>query len=133
MNDNPTPTQDNLLHKSDCAVHNEPAYPKGKCDCGADTPTQMPEKSDTPRTDIEAAKATDINGGVVCMVNAGFARQLEREISAARQQIAMDTQRFKEIEEALIAADDYINRRGEPEVIRDANVKMMIKAALKKQ
>ena len=23
-----------LKHKSDCAVHNEPAYPKGECDCG---------------------------------------------------------------------------------------------------
>jgi hypothetical protein len=23
------------LHASDCAVHNEPAYPKGACDCGA--------------------------------------------------------------------------------------------------
>ena len=23
------------LHASDCAVHNEPAYPAGKCDCGA--------------------------------------------------------------------------------------------------
>lgn len=22
------------LHSSDCAVHNEPAYPKGRCDCG---------------------------------------------------------------------------------------------------
>ena len=22
-------------HASDCAVHSEPAYPKGKCDCGA--------------------------------------------------------------------------------------------------
>jgi len=24
------------IHESDCAVHNEPAYPKGKCDCGAE-------------------------------------------------------------------------------------------------
>lgn len=23
------------LHASDCAVHNEPAYPAGPCDCGA--------------------------------------------------------------------------------------------------
>lgn len=23
-----------MNHKSDCAVHNEPAFPKGKCDCG---------------------------------------------------------------------------------------------------
>ena len=23
-----------LEHASDCAVHNEPAYPKGPCDCG---------------------------------------------------------------------------------------------------
>ena len=24
-----------VRHKSDCAVHNEPAYPAGPCDCGA--------------------------------------------------------------------------------------------------
>ena len=24
-----------VKHKSDCAMHNEPAYPKGVCDCGA--------------------------------------------------------------------------------------------------
>ena len=24
-----------LPHASDCAVHNEPAYPKGECNCGA--------------------------------------------------------------------------------------------------
>jgi hypothetical protein len=23
------------MHASDCAVHNEPALPKGRCDCGA--------------------------------------------------------------------------------------------------
>ena len=28
-------------HTSDCAVHNEPAYPKGRCDCGAQ-PEQKP-------------------------------------------------------------------------------------------
>ncbi len=25
-------------HKSDCSVHNMPAYPKGNCDCGAERP-----------------------------------------------------------------------------------------------
>jgi hypothetical protein len=29
-------------HASDCAVHSEPAYPKGKCDCGAQ-PEQEPK------------------------------------------------------------------------------------------
>lgn len=24
------------VHASDCAVHNEPAYPAGPCDCGAE-------------------------------------------------------------------------------------------------
>jgi len=24
-----------ILHRSDCALHNEPAFPKGRCDCGA--------------------------------------------------------------------------------------------------
>ena len=27
--------KDGTLHLSDCAVHNEPAYPIGPCDCGA--------------------------------------------------------------------------------------------------
>ena len=26
------------FHASDCAVHNEPAYPNGACDCGKDAP-----------------------------------------------------------------------------------------------
>jgi len=26
---------DSCSHSSDCAVHNEPAYPAGPCDCGA--------------------------------------------------------------------------------------------------
>ena len=31
------------IHASDCAVHNEPAYPKGECNCGAQ-PEQEKEK-----------------------------------------------------------------------------------------
>lgn len=26
------------VHASDCATHNEPAYPNGPCDCGAEAP-----------------------------------------------------------------------------------------------
>ena len=29
--------QEPVAHWSDCAVHSEPAYPKGKCDCGGYT------------------------------------------------------------------------------------------------
>ena len=28
------PQQEPVAHWSDCAVHSEPAYPKGECDCG---------------------------------------------------------------------------------------------------
>ncbi len=28
-------SNDELIHWSDCAVYNEPAYPAGECDCGA--------------------------------------------------------------------------------------------------
>ncbi|WP_418219853.1 hypothetical protein [Burkholderia metallica] len=31
------------IHASDCAVHNEPAYPNGPCDCGAILPPQKQE------------------------------------------------------------------------------------------
>ena len=35
----PTKTERAMAdHKSDCAVHNEPALPAGPCDCGADKP-----------------------------------------------------------------------------------------------
>lgn len=30
-------------HKSDCALHNEPALPIGPCDCGAMTESAMPD------------------------------------------------------------------------------------------
>lgn len=29
-----------VMHDSDCAVHNEPAYPAGPCDCGAEAKAQ---------------------------------------------------------------------------------------------
>lgn len=32
------------IHASDCAVHNEPAYPNGPCDCGAVIPSQRQEE-----------------------------------------------------------------------------------------
>lgn len=35
--------EDGTLHLSDCAVHNEPAYPNGPCDCGAAT-QPIPDK-----------------------------------------------------------------------------------------
>lgn len=33
--------EDGTTHLSDCAVHNEPAYPNGPCDCGVTTPGSM--------------------------------------------------------------------------------------------
>jgi hypothetical protein len=32
-------SQETVAHWSDCAVHSEPAYPKGECDCGGYTPS----------------------------------------------------------------------------------------------
>lgn len=32
------------VHDSDCAVHNAPAFPAGKCDCGAGTISEVVEK-----------------------------------------------------------------------------------------
>ena len=35
-----------IIHDSDCAVHNEPAYPNGPCDCGV-------EPAPKPMTDFD--------------------------------------------------------------------------------
>lgn len=39
--------KDDVIHWSDCAVHNEPAYPNGECDCGVKSPpdTDPPDQS----------------------------------------------------------------------------------------
>ena len=44
-----------LQHWSDCSVHNEPAYPSGKCDCGGYT--TPPHRR--PLTDEEIDKITE--------------------------------------------------------------------------
>ena len=36
------PKEPETQHWSDCAVHSEPAYPKGECDCGGYKPEQEP-------------------------------------------------------------------------------------------
>ena len=40
-------------HKSDCAVHNEPALPAGPCDCGADSRISVDSDIMGDNTDIE--------------------------------------------------------------------------------
>lgn len=44
-----------MAHWSSCAVHNEPAYPAGPCDCGNNAPTQpfMPTVELKPDTKME--------------------------------------------------------------------------------
>ena len=38
-----------VKHWSDCAVHSEPAYPKGECDCGGFSPVAwLVEDDDGP-------------------------------------------------------------------------------------
>jgi len=48
-----------IQHWSDCAVHNEPAYPKGDCDCGGYTIPQ-PQREWVGLTDEEIG---DLKGG----------------------------------------------------------------------
>ncbi len=36
-----TPAKPRRGHMSDCALHNEPVWPKGPCDCGLDNSKQM--------------------------------------------------------------------------------------------
>jgi len=50
-------------HTSDCAVHNEPAYPKGRCDCGAQ-PEQEPVGRFAKFTDNIWREVTDGSAGV---------------------------------------------------------------------
>lgn len=48
--------QMNGIHASDCAVHNEPAYPNGPCDCGAAVSQAADQSGDA--TDMIARSVT---------------------------------------------------------------------------
>jgi hypothetical protein len=48
-----TESQEPMAHWSDCAVHSEPAYPKGECDCGGYTPS--PQRTEQDSTYVYAS------------------------------------------------------------------------------
>ena len=69
-----------IQHWSDCAVHNEPAYPKGDCDCGGYTIPQ-PQREWVGLTDEEWVNALgkvreQLNGDVF----GGFYRAIEAKL-----------------------------------------------------
>ena len=53
------------LHASDCSVHNEPAYPKGPCDCGATNSLYTADQLREAQAKVlrEAAKEAALDGG----------------------------------------------------------------------
>ncbi len=61
-----------MAHWSDCAVHNEPAYPNGPCDCGNDAPS-------TELEDEQAAEKGPITqpGGVQVDDEAAFEAEVD--------------------------------------------------------
>lgn len=60
-------------HASGCAVHNQPAYPAGACDCGADNANRHPKGLVPIRTAEEAAAQREALDRLAAKVfNAGF-------------------------------------------------------------
>ena len=47
-------TETEIQHDSDCAQHNEPAYPNGPCDCSAFRPALSPPAEGASKNDYEA-------------------------------------------------------------------------------
>lgn len=45
VNARATQVAHSLIHDSDCAVHNEPAYPAGPCNCGAELTARRKSRS----------------------------------------------------------------------------------------
>jgi hypothetical protein len=64
-------TQEPVAHWSDCAVHSEPAYPKGECDCGG-FPSQRTwvglTDEDKHEIELRAGITEDDDGYIVSQV-----------------------------------------------------------------
>jgi hypothetical protein len=53
-------TTDSPKHWSDCAVHSEPAYPKGECDCGGYEPVAIIHRNEYNEYRLEPHDSFDI-------------------------------------------------------------------------
>ena len=67
-----------IQHWSDCAVHNEPAYPKGDCDCGGYTTPPAAQRQ--PLTDEEL---NTLSYGSYHLVDRNAFKEIARAIEAA--------------------------------------------------
>lgn len=68
-------------HASDCAVHNEPAYPAGPCDCGAAAPAPVDALVKAVEAEIDARQAYE------AATSGDFPRTKEREWMNARAKV----------------------------------------------
>ena len=55
------PEQEPVAHWSDCAVHSEPAYPKGECDCGYDAGVQWQKSQQALDKKADNARELGLN------------------------------------------------------------------------
>ena len=49
-----------IIHDSDCAVHNEPAYPNGPCNCGVEMVEALESTNDNLRAELREC-ASDLS------------------------------------------------------------------------
>jgi len=94
------PSEEAMMHKSDCAVHNEPAYPNGPCDCGAEpTEDHLRRACEECNADFDAFITRQFSPLAVKAISAVARLLAERDADcdAANQQMAEAAERIQEL------------------------------------
>lgn len=98
-------------HKSDCAIHNEPAMPAGSCDCGAMSASFTPGPWENDRRTIKASR------GVIARCplpqdGGTFDVQTNARLIAAAPDLLAALNGLLEIEETRIATGAFTPNAG---------------------
>ena len=81
------------MHFSDCATNNNPAYPKGECDCGVEKQYSDINKPMAPYKHMQNAFLTQTNEELIKMW-----KDAKEQIEDAKITISVNTQEAQTIE-----------------------------------
>jgi hypothetical protein len=125
--------RDGVIHASDCAVHNMPAQPNGRCDCGAVSFTPGPWliSKESPRIvvqgDFRGEPTNTLIGSACGYPDSGFFPNEDEGAANARLIAAAP-----ELLEALMAITDQLEHIGDTRPHKDGEYIEMARAAIAK-